>query len=98
MGEDLAFWVDYLTNGKHLQWYGSFRFTIGAALFGAVLALTFGLLGAIALRSRLAPLRAMGTFYVSIVRGVPDVLFFLPAEWVPRPIRGGPRAGSRTGS
>ncbi len=77
MGEDLAFWVDYLTNGKHLQWYGSFRFTIGAALFGAVLALTFGLLGAIALRSRLAPLRAVGTFYVSIVRGVPDVLFFL---------------------
>ncbi len=77
MGEDLAFWLGYLTNGKHLQWYASFRFTILAAVFGGVLALIFGLLGAIALRSRFSILRGIGTLYVSMVRGVPDVLFFL---------------------
>lgn len=77
MGEDLAFWWGYLTNGKHLQWYASFRFTVMAALFGGVLALTFGLLGAMALRSRFAVLRGLGTVYVSMVRGIPDVLFFL---------------------
>ena len=77
LGEDFAFWSAYLTNGKHLNWYASFRFTIMAAIFGAILALLFGLLGATAKASRFAPLRAIGTLYISMVRGIPDVLFFL---------------------
>ena len=77
LGEDFAFWSAYLTNGKHLNWYASFRFTIMAAFFGAILALLFGLLGATAKASRFAPLRAIGTLYISMVRGIPDVLFFL---------------------
>lgn len=76
-GDDWAERLAYLTNGKHLAWYASVRFTLIAAVFGALLAVCFGLLGAAALRSRIAPLRWLGTGYTTIVRGVPDVLFFL---------------------
>jgi polar amino acid transport system permease protein len=34
MNDDIAFWLSYLTNGKHLAWYASFQFTIFAALMG----------------------------------------------------------------
>lgn len=81
LGEDwLASWstnLAYLTNGKHLAWYASVRFTIFAALFGAALAVLFGLMGAAARRSRLPPLRWFGQIYTTMVRGIPDVLFFL---------------------
>jgi len=40
-------------------------------------ALAFGFAGASAARSRVAPLRWMGKTYISIVRGVPDIAFFL---------------------
>lgn len=77
IGPDAAFWLGYLTNGKHLAFYQSFQFTILAAVFGAFLALCFGLAGATLRGSRLAPLRVAGSVYANIVRGVPDVLFFL---------------------
>ena len=77
MSEDLAFWLSYLSNGKHLTWYASFQFTIFAAIAGGTLAVIFGLLGAALKNSRFLPLRLVGSFYSSIVRGVPDVLFFL---------------------
>jgi polar amino acid transport system permease protein len=90
MSEDLAYWLSYLTNGKHLTWYASFQFTIFAAVVGGTLAVVFGLLGASFKSSRFLSLRVIGTIYSSIVRGVPDVLFFLffplafeqAAEWV----------------
>ena len=90
MMDDLAFWLGYLTNGKHLTWYASVQFTIIAAVLGGILAVTFGLAGATFKSSRFAPLRVIGTVYSSIVRGVPDVLFFLffplafeqTVEWV----------------
>jgi polar amino acid transport system permease protein len=77
VGDDAAYWLAYITNGKHLAWYASFQFTIFAAIFGALLAVLFGLLGATLRASRLAPLRLIGSTYANIVRGVPDVLFFL---------------------
>lgn len=77
LGEDFAFWLGYLTNGKHLQWYASFRFTILAAIFGGLFALGFGLLGAILKSSNIAILRGIGTVYTAMVRGIPDILFFL---------------------
>src|SRR5690349_1303404 len=90
IGDDLAFWLSYLTNGKHLTWYASFQFTIFAALMGGALAIVFGLIGATLKNSRFLPFRLIGSFYSSIVRGVPDVLFFLffplafeqAVEWV----------------
>lgn len=40
-------------------------------------AILFGFGGATAARSRIAPLRWIGKGYISIVRGVPDIAFFL---------------------
>lgn len=77
IGDDLLFWLGYFTNGKHLSWYASVQYTLAAALFGALVALAMGLLGASARNSRVLPLRALGALYINIVRGVPDVLFFL---------------------
>jgi polar amino acid transport system permease protein len=77
VGENLSFWLGYLTNGKHLAFYSAFQMTLGAAVLGSVFALMCGLGGAVLLRSRLAVLRAIGFAYANIVRGVPDVLFFL---------------------
>jgi polar amino acid transport system permease protein len=90
MAADIAFWLGYITNGKHLAWYGSFQFTIIAAIAGGALAVIFGLLGATFKTSTILPLRLVGSLYSSIVRGVPDVLFFLffplafeqAVEWV----------------
>lgn len=76
-GPGVADAVTYLTNGKHFAWYGAFRFTILAAVFGAAVALVFGLMGAAAKNSRFWPLRQLGNLYTSLVRGVPEVLFFL---------------------
>ncbi len=43
----------------------------------APVALSFGFSGAMAARSRFAPLRWFGKTYIAIVRGVPDIAFFL---------------------
>lgn len=77
LGEDWAGKLAYITNGKHLAWYASIRFTAIAAFAGAALAVCFGLIGASLKQSRILPLRLVGNFYTTIVRGVPDVLFFL---------------------
>jgi len=77
VGEDIAFWRAYFTNGAHRAWYASFRFTIFAALFGALLALIFGLFGAMLKNARFFLIRGIGHTYTGMVRGIPDVLFFL---------------------
>ncbi len=77
IGDDVAFWIGYLTNGKHLAWYASVQFTIAAALGGGVIALLLGL-GAAAMRNSAPwPFRMLAAGYINIVRGVPDVLFFV---------------------
>ena len=43
----------------------------------APVALAFGFGGAAAARSRIAPLRWIGKTYIALVRGVPDIAFFL---------------------
>ena len=43
----------------------------------APLALLFGFGGAVASRSRIPPLRWFGRIYTAMVRGVPDIIFFL---------------------
>ena len=69
--------LSYIFNGKHLAWYASVRYTLFAAVFGAALALCFGVLGAAAKRSNFAPLRWFGSGYITMVRGIPDVLIIL---------------------
>ena len=77
ISDDVAFWLGYLTNGKHLTWYASIQYTLAAAVFGMLAALVMGLLGAAARNSRIGPLRVLGSAYINMVRGIPDVLFFL---------------------
>ena len=73
----LAWLACYLTSGKHLLFYGSFGTVLLLLAVTAPLALLFGFGGAVASRSRIAPLRWFGRIYTAMVRGVPDIIFFL---------------------
>jgi polar amino acid transport system permease protein len=77
VGDDLLFWLGYFTNGKHLTWFASVQYTLAAGVFGALVALTLGLIAASLRNSRFGPARLIGGFYTNVVPGVPDVLFFL---------------------
>ena len=77
LSEDWYNRLDYITNGKHLAWYASFRFTLIAAFLGATLAVFFGVIGAGLKQSKFLPLRLIGDSYTTVIRGVPDVLIFL---------------------
>ncbi|MBU2868517.1 ABC transporter permease [Pacificibacter marinus] len=67
----------YLTTGKHVLFYKSFIVVLTLLAVTAPIALGVGFLGAMAARSKVAPLRWFGTLYTSMVRGVPDIVFFL---------------------
>ncbi len=77
LGPDVTFWIGYLTNGKHLNWYASVQYTLEAMIFGALVALILGTIAATVANSAPAPFRWIAKAYINIVRGVPDVLFFL---------------------
>ena len=67
----------YLTTGKHMAFYLSFGTVLLLLAITAPTALFFGYLGATAARSLIAPVRWIGKTYIAIVRGVPDIAFFL---------------------
>ena len=67
----------YLTTGKHMNFYWSFLVVLTLLAITAPTALLFGFGGATAARSHIAPLRWLGKAYISVVRGVPDIAFFL---------------------
>ncbi|ABV93959.1 putative amino-acid ABC transporter permease protein [Dinoroseobacter shibae DFL 12 = DSM 16493] len=67
----------YLTTGKHMAFYGSFGTVMLLLVVTAPAALFLGFGGAIAARSQIAPLRWLGKGYTSMVRGIPDIAFFL---------------------
>ncbi len=75
--EGLTWLTCYLTSGKHLDFYWSFVVVLGLLAITAPAALTMGFLGATAARSRFLPLSLLGKGYAAIVRGVPDIVFFL---------------------
>ena len=77
LGQDLVFWLGYITNGKHLNWYASVQYTLEAMVLGGLIALLIGLLAAAARNNGPPPLRWLAAVYINVVRGVPDVLFFL---------------------
>jgi len=77
LGEDVGASLAYITNGKHLAWYASVRFTLIAAVGSAAFAVLFGLAGAGLKQSTFLPFRLLGNFYTTMVRGVPDILFIL---------------------
>ncbi|NIZ15224.1 ABC transporter permease subunit [Phaeobacter sp. HF9A] len=75
---DMLPWLScYLTTGKHLAFYASFGTVLLLLAVTAPLALLFGFAGASVARSRITPLAWLGKGYIAIVRGVPDIAFFL---------------------
>ncbi|MEM7319418.1 MAG: ABC transporter permease subunit [Pseudomonadota bacterium] len=75
--EGLQWLSCYLTTGKHMGFYLSFVTVLVLLAITAPVALLFGFGGATAARSSFAPLRWLGKGYTAIVRGVPDIAFFL---------------------
>lgn len=69
--------VCYLTSGKHLLFYWSFLTVLGLLVITAPAALMFGFGGAMASRSQFLPIRLIGKAYTGMVRGIPDIVFFL---------------------
>ncbi|UWQ77784.1 ABC transporter permease subunit [Leisingera sp. S132] len=67
----------YLTTGKHVNLYISVFVVLALLAITAPVALLFGFGAASAARSTFLPLRWFGKGYTSIVRGVPDIAFFL---------------------
>ncbi|MEH6654600.1 ABC transporter permease [Loktanella salsilacus] len=67
----------YLTTGKHMGIYWSVGTVLLLLAITAPVALLFGYGGASAARSQIAPVRWFGKTYMAVVRGVPDIAFFL---------------------
>ncbi|WP_172326826.1 ABC transporter permease [Mangrovicoccus sp. HB161399] len=74
---DLKWMACYLTTGKQFAFYWSFGTVLLLLAVTAPAALAFGFAGAMAARARFAPLRWLGLAYTSMVRGIPDIIFFL---------------------
>ncbi|TCM84949.1 ABC transporter permease [Rhodovulum steppense] len=75
--EGLHWLACYLTSGKHMAFYASFGTVMLLLAITAPAALAFGFAGAMATRSRLWPVQWLGRGYTAMVRGVPDIIFFL---------------------
>ncbi len=75
--EGLPWLLCYLTTGKHLSLYWAVGTVLLLLAITAPVAMAFGFGGAMAARSGVAPLRWFGKGYIAIVRGVPDIAFFL---------------------
>ncbi|MQQ09922.1 ABC transporter permease subunit [Epibacterium sp. SM1979] len=75
--EGLSWLSCYLTTGKHMAFYASFGTVLLLLAVTAPTALMFGLGGAIAARAPVPPISWLGKGYIAIVRGVPDIAFFL---------------------
>ncbi len=75
--EGLTWLSCYLTTAKHAAMYTSILTVMGLLLAVVPPILFLGFAGALARRSKFAPIRWFGLGYTSIVRGVPDLVFFL---------------------
>ena len=75
--EGLHWMACYLTTPKHQQFYWSFGVVLLLIAITAPCVMLLGFAGAFARRSVIPPLRWLGHLYTSMVRGVPDIIFFL---------------------
>ena len=75
--EGLSWLSCYLTTGKHMAFYLSFLVVLALLALAAPMALVFGFVGALACRSRAMPVRLLGSGYITMIRGIPDIAFFL---------------------
>ncbi|MBL9052646.1 MAG: ABC transporter permease subunit [Tabrizicola sp.] len=75
--EGLTWVACYLTSAKHVDFYWSFVVVLALLTITAPAALGMGFFGATAARSQVAPISWLGKIYIWMVRGVPDIIFFL---------------------
>ncbi|MEZ5796829.1 MAG: ABC transporter permease subunit [Paracoccaceae bacterium] len=75
--QGLTWAMCYLTSGKHQDFYWSFVTVLALLAITAPVALAMGFAGATAARSHIAPVSWLGRGYIWMVRGVPDIIFFL---------------------
>lgn len=75
--EGLTWGLCYLTSAKHVDFYWSFLTVLLLLAITAPAALGMGFMGATAARSHVAPVSWIGKVYIWMVRGVPDIIFFL---------------------
>ncbi|WP_109465874.1 ABC transporter permease [Albibacillus kandeliae] len=73
----IAWFSCFLTTGVHLSFYLAFFKVLGLLAVTAPVALAFGFIGAMTARSHFLPLSLIGRAYIAIVRGVPDIAFFM---------------------
>ncbi len=67
----------YLTSGKHVLFYYSFGTVLILLAITAPVALAFGFGGAMAARAHNRALSLCGKAYMLMVRGIPDIIFFM---------------------
>ena len=73
-----VFWLlCYLTTAKHFAFYMSFGVVLVLLIFAAPLSLLLGFVATSGVRSSIWPVRLIAKGYINMVRGVPDVVFFL---------------------
>tara|TARA_R110002049_G_scaffold23781_6_gene84788 strand:- start:172517 stop:173398 length:882 start_codon:yes stop_codon:yes gene_type:complete len=75
--DGLSWLACYLTTGVHMSFYMSFLKVLALLAVTAPVALAFGFGGAMAARAHFAPVSWIGKTYIALVRGVPDIAFFL---------------------
>ena len=75
--EGLAWFSCYLTTAKHMSFYSSFLVVMLLISLAAPLAMAFGFAGSMASRSSLRSVSYIGKGYLSMIRGIPDIVFFL---------------------
>ena len=75
--EGINWWMCYLTTGKHQAFYASFGTVLLLLALTAPVVMVLGFSGAMARKSSIPPLRWLGMLYTNVVRGVPDIIFFL---------------------
>ncbi len=75
--EGLNWWLCYLGTAKHQAFYLSFGTVLLLLALTAPVVMVLGFSGAMARRSGFPPLRWIGQLYTNLVRGVPDIIFFL---------------------
>ncbi len=75
--EQWQWFTCYLTTPTHFAFYRSFLTVMLLLALTAPIALAMGMAGALAMRSRIWPLNWLGRGYVNLIRGVPDIVFFM---------------------
>ncbi|MGH1483974.1 MAG: ABC transporter permease [Geminicoccales bacterium] len=75
--EGWAWFACYLTTPKHAFFYTSVLTVISLLLIVIPPIMLLGFAGALAKRAAFAPIRWIGSLYTTMVRGIPDIVFFL---------------------